>query len=222
MPAKPIPVIAIDGPSASGKGTVAQRVADTLGFNYLDSGAMYRIVALAALKNKVALSDGDTLGKLTQTLQITFKDNEIYLNSDCVSEAVRSVIAGRGASEIAVHAQVRNALFNLQKSSRQTPGLVADGRDIASVVFKDAILKIFLTADVEVRAERRYKQLFNQNQQASAPEILKDLQQRDLRDTQRSIAPLVQTKEALLLDTTSRTIEEAVAFILSAYKKIAN
>ncbi len=215
-----IPVIAIDGPSASGKGTVAQLVADTLGFHYLDSGAMYRIVALAASQNDIALNNGNALGELAQSLHIAFKDNEIYLNSDCVTTEVRSVTTGRGASEVAVHPQVRDALFKLQKSFRQAPGLVADGRDMASVVFTNAVLKIFLVADVEVRADRRYKQLIKQNQQANAPEILQDLQQRDLRDTQRSVAPLMQTKDALLLDTTSRSIKEAVAFVLSAYKKL--
>jgi CMP/dCMP kinase len=220
LSANTVPVIAIDGPSASGKGTVAQLVAEALGFHYLDSGALYRIVALAAQKNNIAWRDANTLGALAKTLKISFKNGEILLNSDNISEAVRSEEMSRGASEVAVHPQVRSALLDLQHNFRQTPGLVADGRDMASVVFTDAVLKIFLTASVEVRAERRFKQLINKDLQADLQQILHDLQQRDLRDSQRSASPLTQTKDALLLDTTNRTIPEAVQFVLNAYKNI--
>ena len=218
MSANPIPVIAIDGPSASGKGTVAQLAAEKLGFHYLDSGALYRIVAFAALQNNIAWSHAETLGKLAESLQIRFKAGEIYLNNALITEAVRSEEMSRGASEVAVHPQVRDALFALQQSFRQSPGLVADGRDMASVVFTDAKLKIFLTASVEVRAERRYKQLIGKGLAADYAQILRDLQQRDLRDSQRSAAPLIQTPDALLLDTTHRTIKQAVEFVLAAYK----
>ncbi|MGQ0442950.1 MAG: (d)CMP kinase [Methylophilaceae bacterium] len=214
------PVIAIDGPSASGKGTVAQLVADKLGFHYLDSGALYRIVALAAHKENIAWSDANALGDLAKTLNIEFRNGEIYLNNDCITEAVRSEAMSRGASEVAIHPQVRSALLDLQHRFRQTPGLVADGRDMASVVFTDALLKIFLTASVEVRTERRHKQLVNKGLQANYQQILHELQQRDLRDSQRNTSPLLQTKDALLLDTTNRSIDEAVQFILSAYIKI--
>ena len=214
-----IPVIAIDGPSASGKGTVAQRVAEALGYHYLDSGALYRIVAYAAQKNDIPWSLADKLGELARTLKISFNNNEIYLNGEQVTEAVRSEEMSRGASEVAVHPPVRAALLDLQHGFRQVPGLVADGRDMASVVFADAKLKVFLTASVEIRAERRYKQLISKSLQADYTQTLNDLQQRDSRDMQRSTAPLTQTKDALLLDTTRKSIEEAVQFVLSAYKK---
>ncbi len=221
------PVIAIDGPSASGKGTVAQLVAAKLGFHYLDSGALYRIVAFAAQKNNIAWNDADALGALAKTLKISFKNGEVFLDSDNISDAVRSEEMSRGASEVAVHPQVRAALLNLQHSFRQAPGLVADGRDMASVVFTDAKLKIFLTASVEVRAERRYKQLTakqldNKGMPANYAQILVDLQQRDLRDSLRSAAPLVQMYDALLLDTTNRSIEQAVEFVLTAHKNISS
>lgn len=216
-----IPVIAIDGPSASGKGTVAQLVAEKLCFHYLDSGALYRIVAFAAQQNNIAWSNAEALGKLAESLNIEFRQGEIYLDNALVTEAVRSEEMSRGASEVAVHPQVRDALFALQQSFRQLPGLVADGRDMASVVFTDAELKIFLTASVEVRAERRYKQLIGKSLAADYAQILHDLQQRDLRDSQRSAAPLIQTPDAVLLDTTHRTIDQAVEFVLAAYKNIS-
>lgn len=216
-----IPVIAIDGPSASGKGTVAQLVAEKLGFHYLDSGALYRIVAFAAQQNNIAWSNAGALGKLAESLNIEFRQGEIYLDNALVTEAVRSEEMSRGASEVAVHPQVRDALFALQQSFRHLPGLVADGRDMASVVFSDAKLKIFLTASVEVRTERRYKQLIGKGLAADYAQILRDLQQRDLRDSQRSAAPLIQTPDAVLLDTTHRTIDQAVEFVLAAYKNIS-
>lgn len=215
-----IPVIAIDGPSASGKGTVAQLVATKLGFHYLDSGALYRIVALAAQQKNIAWGNADALGKLAESLHIQFRESEIYLDNAAITELVRSEEMGRGASEVAIHPQVRDALFDLQQSFRQAPGLVADGRDMASVVFTDAKLKIFLTASVEVRAERRYMQLIGKGLPADHAQILHDLQQRDLRDSQRSAAPLIQTPGAVLLDTTHRNIEQAVEFVLAACKNI--
>ncbi len=220
MSVNPVPVIAIDGPSASGKGTVAQRVAKTLGFHYLDSGALYRIVALAAKKNNVALDDGDALGEITKALDIEFNNGEIYMGTETITETVRSEEMSRGASEVAVHPQVRSALLDLQHRFRQAPGLVADGRDMASVVFTDAKLKVFLTAGVEVRARRRYNQLLFKNIKADYAQILEDLRTRDLRDSERSASPLIKTPDALLLDTSNRTIEDATQFILSAYIKI--
>lgn len=214
-----IPVIAIDGPSASGKGSVAERVAEQLGFHYLDSGAIYRIVAFAAHKQNIAWSDAATLGMLSQHLQISFKQGDIYLDGDKITEAVRSEDISRGASEVAVHPPVRQALLTLQQSFCQPPGLVADGRDMASVVFPNAQLKIFLTASVETRAQRRYEQLLNRGQNADYLKILSDLEQRDARDSQRSAAPLQQMSDALLLDTSHQTIQQAVDFILQHYKK---
>ncbi len=216
-----IPVIAIDGPSASGKGTVAQLVAEKLGFHYLDSGALYRIVALAARRMDVGWQDSAALGSLAQTLNIQFKNNEIYLDGTEITEALRSEEMSRGASEVAIHLPVRDALFALQQSFRQAPGLVADGRDMGSAVFTDAALKIYLTASVEIRAERRFKQLTNKGLNADYTQILADLQQRDLRDSGRSASPLLQTPDALLLDTNNRNINEAVMFVLNAYKSIS-
>jgi CMP/dCMP kinase len=215
-----IPVIAIDGPSASGKGTVAQLVAEQLGFHYLDSGALYRIVALAARLMDIDWQAAELLGELAAKLSIQFKNGEIYLNGDLITEQIRTEEMGRGASEVAVHPPVRAALLDLQRSFRKNPGLVGDGRDIGSVIFKDAKLKIFLTASVEVRAERRYLQLKNKDLNADYDQILVDLQQRDLRDIARSASPLVQTSDALLLDTTQKSIQQAVDIVLNAYKKI--
>lgn len=213
----PIPVIAIDGPSASGKGSVAERVAEQLGFHYLDSGAIYRILAYASQQNSIAWHKAADIANLAKTLEIAFVHGEILLNGQNVSAAVRSEAMGRGASEVAVHPAVRESLMDLQKNFRKAPGLVADGRDMASVVFPDAVLKIFLTASVEVRANRRYQQLLNRGLQADFNTILNDLKERDLRDSQRSAAPLKQMPDALLLDTTNKTIQEAVDFILNNY-----
>ncbi len=213
-----IPVIAIDGPSASGKGSVAERVAHRLGFHYLDSGALYRIVALAAHNKQIAWNDGAALGAMVPSLNIAFKNGDILLNDENVFDAIRSPAMSDGASQVAVHPEVRHALLELQQRFRQAPGLVADGRDMASVVFKDAQLKIFLTAHVEERANRRYKQLLQQNINADYQRILQDLQERDERDRTRSSAPLIQTKEAVLLDTDNRNIDEAVDFVLKEYQ----
>lgn len=214
----PIPVIAIDGPSASGKGSVAERIANHLGFHYLDSGALYRLVALAAHNKQIAWDDGAALGVMIPSLQITFNNGEILLNEENVSAAIRSPAMSNGASQVAIHPEVRNALLELQHNFRQAPGLVADGRDMASVVFTDAQLKIFLTANVEERANRRYKQLLQQNVTANYDVILQDLQERDERDKTRSSAPLMQTEEAILLDTDNRNIAEAVDFVLKEYQ----
>lgn len=214
------PVIAIDGPSASGKGTVAERVAEALGYHYLDSGALYRIVAFAAYKNNMQWNQANKLGDLAKTLNIGFAQGEILLDGDRITEALRSEDMSRGASEVAVHPPVRAALYALQQSFRKAPGLVADGRDMGSVVFKAASLKIFLTASTETRAERRYRQLNNKGIHANYAQILADLQARDGRDSQRSAAPLIQTSDALVLDTTQRTIDEAVEFVLTAYQNI--
>ena len=215
-----IPVIAIDGPSASGKGTVAEKVAEILGFHYLDSGALYRIVAFAAYRDNIEWNQSDALGGLAENLEVEFKHGDIFLEGDRITEAVRSEEMSRGASEVAVHPPVREALFALQQSFRKPPGLVADGRDMGSVVFKDAQLKIFLTASVETRAERRLKQISLKGINANYDQILADLQARDSRDTQRSAAPLIQTPDALLLDTTQRSIEQAVAFVINAHQNI--
>lgn len=209
-----IPVIAIDGPSASGKGTVAQRVAHTLGYHYLDSGAIYRIAALAALQRGINWQDEAALAHMVHDLDIRFSQGEIYLNGTTITEAIRTEEISRGASEVAVHPALRRALLSLQQSFRQLPGLVADGRDMATVVFPDAQTKIFLTASAEVRAERRYKQLMEKGIHANLAEILQDLQARDARDSQRSVAPLQKSENAKLLETSHLSIDQAVNAIL--------
>lgn len=218
MSVNPIPVIAIDGPSASGKGSVAERVASQLGFHYLDSGALYRIVALAGKRHQIDWSDGKALGVLIPNLDIKFKDALVYLDGEDVSQEIRSPEMGNGASQVAIHPEVRNALYALQQSFRKPPGLVADGRDMASVVFTDAALKIFLTANVEERANRRFKQLSENKVDADIEKILQDLKARDMRDSTRSSAPLIQEKDAILLNTDNLSIAQAVDFIVSKYR----
>ena len=214
-----VPVIAIDGPSASGKGTVAQLVAQRLGYHYLDSGALYRIVALAARRQGVSWQDETALAALAQTLDIRFEHGEILLDDTVVSQDVRTEDMSRGASEVAIHPAVRRALVGLQHSFRRPPGLVADGRDMATVIFPDAGTKIYLTASAEVRAERRHKQLMEKGIDANLSEILQDLQQRDARDSQRLIAPLQKSAEAALLETSNLTIEEAVQSVLTQHRE---
>jgi len=209
-----IPVIAIDGPSASGKGTVAQLVARQLGYCYLDSGALYRIVALAALNKGISWQDEAALAEMTRNLDIRFENGEIMLDGVNVSEEVRTEAMSKGASEVAVHPAVRRTLLDLQHSFRKAPGLVADGRDMGTVVFPDAALKIFLTASAEVRAERRYKQLMTKEIRANLLDILQDLQKRDTRDQQRLVAPLQQSADAKLLETSQLTIEQSVERVL--------
>ncbi len=216
----PIPVIAIDGPSASGKGTVAQRVAEALGWHYLDSGAIYRLAAVAALKQGVSLEDEAALAALGTALDARFDGGEIYLDGERATDAIRTEEAGNAASRIAVFPALRQALLERQRAFRQAPGLVADGRDMASTVFPDAVLKVFLTASAEVRAERRYKQLMEKGMCASLSAILQDINQRDARDAARSAAPLQQCADAGLLDTSPLSIEEAVAEVLARYRSL--
>lgn len=212
-------VIAIDGPSASGKGSVAERVASHFGFHYLDSGALYRLLAYAAHVQQVAWSDADALAEVIPGMRIHFDRGEAYLNGEQVSAQIRSEQMGKGASEVAVHPAVRTALLETQRNFRQAPGVVGDGRDIGSVIFPDAELKVFLTAAVETRAKRRYDQLINRGETADYALILSDLQQRDLRDSQRAAAPLKQLPDAILLDTTDKNIDQAVHIIIEAAKK---
>ncbi len=215
-----IPVIAVDGPSASGKGTVAQLVAEKLGFNYLDSGALYRVVAYAARQNNIAWHDADAVAASARTLDIQFRNGLVYLNNADISEAIRSEEMGKGASQVAVHAPVRAALVDVQHHFRQAPGLVADGRDMGTVIFPDSVLKIFLTATTETRADRRYKQLVGKGLPADYDSILRDLQERDARDKGRASAPLVMAEDAILVETDHLTITQAVDIILQNYTQI--
>ncbi|MEO8442096.1 MAG: (d)CMP kinase [Betaproteobacteria bacterium] len=211
------PVIAIDGPSASGKGTVAQRVAQRLGFHYLDSGALYRLVGLAAQRAQVSTSDEPRVAKLAAALDVRFENGDIYLNQKLVTDSLRSEEVGAAASEVAVLAAVRKALLVRQRAYRCPPGLVADGRDMGSVVFPDAALKIYLTADAGERAKRRYKQLIGKGMDANMAALLQDIRARDNRDSGRAVAPLQKSSDALLLDTTNLSIDDAVEEVVARY-----
>ena len=210
----PVPVIAIDGPSASGKGTIAARVAAELGWHYLDSGALYRLTALAAYRAGVPWRDEARVATIAAGLDVVFGEGSIRLGGEEVEEAIRHEEISSGASQVAALPAVRAALLLRQRLFRQAPGLVADGRDMASVVFPDAQTKIYLTASVEVRAQRRYKQLIEKGIAASILPLLQDLRERDERDSQRSVAPLKQSEGAELLDTTHLTIAQTVAQVL--------
>ena len=217
-----IPVIAIDGPTASGKGTVASLVAEKLGFHYLDSGALYRLVALASQQEGVDRQNALELGLLAQKMVISFKNNEIFLHSENVTEAIRTEAMGLRASQIAAYPEVRSALVGVQHHFRQSPGLVADGRDMASVIFPDATLKVFLTASAQARAERRYKQLIAKGISVKLEDLLQDLQERDARDTFRGVAPLIVAGGAQVLETSALSIDQAVNAVLDWYQlKIA-
>jgi len=208
------PVIAIDGPSASGKGTVAARVAEALGYAYLDSGALYRLTALAAKQAGVDWADEAGVAGLAAVLDVEFSGGDILLNGALVGDAIRTEEMSAGASKVAVLPAVREALLFRQRAFNTLPGLVGDGRDMGSVIFPKAPLKVFLTASAEARAERRYKQLIEKGFSANLADLLLDLQQRDARDSQRSVAPLRQEADAKLLDTTHLTIEQAVKQVL--------
>jgi cytidylate kinase len=212
------PVITIDGPSASGKGTVAERVATALGFHFLDSGALYRLTALSALKHGVALDDETRVAELAARLPASFHDGAVWLDDENVHEAIRAEAVGEGASKVAALPAVRAALLDRQRAYRQAPGLVADGRDMGTVVFADAVAKIFLTASAEARAERRYKQLIEKGNSASLPALVADMQARDARDTARAVAPLKPAPDALFLDTTRMDVESAVQAVLDHYR----
>ena len=220
MPTSNIPVIAIDGPTASGKGTVAHRVADKLGFHYLDSGALYRLTALSALRRGTDLRDEHALAKLAEHLPCHFAGGEILLAHENVTEQIRAEEVGNTASKIAVLPTVRYALVALQLGFRKTPGLVADGRDMGTVIFPHAPLKVFLTASVEARAQRRYKQLIDKGFSANMEDLLMDLQARDERDTHRAIAPLVPAEGAHVLDTSAMTADAAVETVLKWYAAV--
>ena len=212
--AKPVPVIAIDGPSASGKGTVSQRVADALGWHYLDSGALYRLTALAARKAGVDWHDEPAVAKIAAQLPVRFAGGQTFLNDEAVDDQFRTEEMGIGASTVGSLPAVREALLLRQRAFRQAPGLVADGRDMGSVVFPDATTKVFLTASAAIRAERRYKQLIDKGFSAKLADILQDLEDRDARDAARPVAPLRQEADARLLETSDLTIVQAVNQVL--------
>lgn len=215
------PVIAIDGPTSSGKGTVAALVARELGFHALESGALYRLVALASERAGVDVKDEPTLARVAADLDCRFGEGRVWLGAEDVTELLRAESCGMRASAISSYPTVRKALFDLQKAFRSPPGLVADGRDMGTVVFPDAALKVFLTASAAVRAERRYKQLKEKGIDANLAGLSRDLEERDARDAARAVAPLVPAAEAKRLDSSGLTIAETVAQVLAWYREIA-
>jgi cytidylate kinase len=213
-----VPVIAIDGPTASGKGTVAERVAAALGYACLDSGALYRIVGVLALEQGIDLEDGPALAALADGLDPVFQGGRVLLGGRDLSGDIRSEEAGRAASRVAAVPLLRTALLDLQRRQRRAPGLVADGRDMGTVVFPDARLKVFLQADVEVRAERRLKQLIEKGYSATLADLLQSLRERDARDQTRAVAPLAAAPDARVLDSSALTADEVVAQVLQWYR----
>jgi CMP/dCMP kinase len=214
------PVITIDGPTASGKGTVAALVAANLGFHLLDSGALYRLAALASIRYNIVADDADALAKLIDDLHITFREGLAQLDGVDVSSEIRAEEIGKRASAIAVHAPVRAALVARQRAFRKEPGLVADGRDMGTVIFQDAALKVFLTASAEARAVRRHKQLIQKGFSANMDDLLRDLRERDERDSQRSAAPLKPAADAKLLDTSALSVDQAVDQVVQWYQAL--
>ncbi len=213
------PVIAIDGPSASGKGTVAARVAQALGFHYLDSGALYRLVTLAALRAGAELGDEAQLARIAGAMRAGFRGAAVLLDGEDVTEELRTEAVSAATSRVAAHPGVRSALLERQRAFRRLPGLVAEGRDMGSVVFPRAPLKVYLTATVETRAERRHKQLMEKGMYAKMADVVEDLRRRDARDASRAVAPLKHYPDAIFLDTTGLTADQAVDKVLGWWRE---
>ena len=214
------PVIAIDGPSASGKGTVAQAVAQTLGFHYLDSGALYRIVGLAVVRAGGNLDNEIDVLSILLKINIKFEKTAVLLDAVNVADAIREEPISAAASKVGAHARVRLALLERQRAFREPPGLVADGRDMGSVVFPDSRLKIYLTASPEARAERRYKQLIGKGLDANITALLQDIMLRDQRDSVRAAAPLKKYPDAIEVDTTNLSVAHSIARVLALYRAV--
>ena len=212
-----IPVIALDGPTASGKGTVAMHVASRLGWHVLDSGAIYRLAALAVINAGADPSDLELATEIASQLQIRFDQGRIFLSGADVTDVIRQERVGNLASELAKHAGLREELLARQRAFRVAPGLVADGRDMGTVVFTDSPLKIFLLADVHARAQRRYQQMIQKGQTADYETVLQDLKARDERDTSRAVAPLKPAADAHVVDSSSLTIDQTVQRVLDLW-----
>ena len=217
MSASAAPVIAIDGPAASGKGTIAAGVAAALAFHYLDSGALYRLVALQSLEHAIDAADEAALAATAAALGVRFLSGRIELDGRDVTGLIRGEAVSKAASAVSVHAAVRAALLARQRAFRQPPGLVADGRDMGTVVFPDAALKVFLTASAEERARRRYKQLIEKGISVTLEGLLRDIRERDARDASRPVAPLRPAADAVALDTTDLSIAAATDAVLALY-----
>jgi cytidylate kinase len=217
-----VPVIAIDGPAASGKGTVAAGVASRLGFHLLDSGALYRLVAYEALAKSVDVADEQALAAIAARLPVKFVGDAILLDGADVTAAIRGEDVSAAASHVAVHQGVRAALLDRQRAFRTAPGLVADGRDMGTVVFPDAVLKVFVTASAVERAKRRYKQLIEKGNRVTMDGLLREIRERDERDATRSTAPLKPAADACVLDTTALSIGEAIDFVLRKYRSVVS
>jgi 3-phosphoshikimate 1-carboxyvinyltransferase len=213
------PVIAVDGPAASGKGTIAAGVARALGFHLLDSGALYRLVALKAIEAGIPFDAEPALAAAAAALDVTFGDGRIVLDGRDVTDRLRDEAVSAAASRVAVHPAVRSALIGRQRAFRQPPGLVADGRDMGTVVFPDAPLKVFVTASPEERARRRHKQLIEKGNSVTLQSLLRDIRERDARDASRAAAPLVAAADAVILDTTDMTIDAATGFVLEHFRR---
>jgi len=220
MSAALAPVIAVDGPAASGKGTLAQAVAQRLGFHYLDSGSLYRLVALQALQTGLALGQEAPLAATAKALASAFVGERILLAGVDVTTAIRAPAVSAAASQVAVHPGVRRALLARQRAFRRPPGLVADGRDMGTVVFPDARLKVYVTASAEERARRRYKQLIEKGNPVTLSSLLRDIQERDARDGGRAAAPLRPAADAVILDTTGMSIAASITFVLQRYRAL--
>ena len=214
-----IPVITIDGPTASGKGTVAQRVASALGWGVLDSGALYRLTALAVQQQAIDPDNESAVADVAATLDVQFRPEQILLGGQEVSELIRQEHVGNLASRLAPNPKLRAALLSRQRAFRLAPGLVADGRDMGTIVFPDAQVKIFLVADVQARAQRRAKQLIEKGISANLEDLLADMRVRDARDTQRSVAPLIAAKDAHVVDSSTLTIDQTVQSILDLWSR---
>jgi CMP/dCMP kinase len=211
------PVIAIDGPSASGKGTIAKRVAEELSFHYLESGALYRLVALVSSRDRIGAEKA--LAEVAEHMAVGFAGEKILLSNQDVTLAVRSEEVSKRASEVAKIPEVRKRLLKRQRAFRRPPGLVADGRDMGTVVFPDATLKVFLTASPEVRAERRYKQLIDKGIPANLRSLSRDLAERDARDRNRTVAPLVPAPDSQVLDSSALSIDAVAELIVRWYRE---
>ena len=215
-------IITIDGPTASGKGTIASEVARKLGFHYLDSGALFRLAALSCLTQKVDLTDEAACSGVTRQMRPCFKDGKVFLGDKDVTDAIREEAVGLAASRVATMASVRTAILDLERDFCRAPGLVADGRDMGTVVFPNACLKVFLTAGAQVRAQRRYKQLIQRGISANLADLARDLQERDKRDRERAVSPTRPAPDARLLDSSDQTIEQTVRCVLDWYCALEN